>query len=132
MSFEIQTISHVEFNQGILKNKDAILWFIWYTRKKIEGITFYSLKSDNIEIGLCFFIENNEAIEVGILIHQSLRQKGFGSIFISHLIEHRHKQIVFKVSKYNLISLAFFQKFVNRRQLNKEQLGVNTLFSTEK
>jgi GNAT superfamily N-acetyltransferase len=115
----------------VLKNKDAVPWFIWYTRHKVEGIEFKSLKSNNNEIGVCFFIENNDSIEVGILIHKEYRRHGYGKLFIESLIAERPKRLLFKVSKYNLSSLAFFQKQVNFGLLQMHPIEGQVVFTTK-
>jgi hypothetical protein len=113
MTIDLNPIPRSDFETEVLKNKDAVRWFIWHARQKIDGIEFNSLQNDNKDVGVCFFIENNESIEVGILIHQNSRSKGFGSNFTHQLITNSTKALIFHVSKYNLSSLLFFQKFVD-------------------
>jgi hypothetical protein len=113
MTIDLNPISRSDFETEVLKNKDAVRWFIWHARQKVEGIKFNSLQNDNKDVGVCFFIENNASIEVGILIHQDSRQKGYGSIFIQQLIKDTSKPLIFHVSRYNLSSLLFFRKFVD-------------------
>jgi hypothetical protein len=131
MSFELHPISQNDFKTAIFKNKDAISGFIWYSRHKVEGIEFKSLNSNNKEIGVCFFIENNDSTEVGILIHQAYRRQGYGKLFIKCLIAERSKRLLFKVSKYNRTSMAFFMNFVNSGLLQKHPNDGQVVFSTK-
>jgi hypothetical protein len=113
MTIDLNPIPRSDFETEVLKNKDAVRWFIWHARQKVDGIEFNSLQNDNKDIGVCFFIENNESIEVGILIQQDSRQKGYGSIFIKQLMKDTVKPLIFHVSRYNISSLLFFRKFVD-------------------
>ena len=121
MSFDLNPITLSDFKTAVLNNKDAVLWFIWYTRHKVEGIEFKSLNSNQQEIGVCFFIDNNDSNEVGILIHQAYRHQGYGSHFIKQLIQSHTKPLRFKVSKHNRVSMAFFDKLVSAGMLSAFQ-----------
>lgn len=130
MSIEINPISVNDFKTAILNNKDAVIWFIWYTRHKVEGIEFKSIYSNQQEIGVCFFIDNNDSTEVGILIHQAYRHQGYGSLFIQQLIQAHTKPLKFIVSKHNRVSMAFFEKFVSSEMLKACQDGDKMVFKT--
>jgi hypothetical protein len=131
MTIDLNPISRSNFETEVLKNKDAVRWFIWHARRKVDGIEFKSLHIKNKDIGVCFFIENNDSVEVGILIHQNSRQNGYGSKFIQQLIKDTSKPLIFHVSKYNLSSLLFFRKFVDQGVIF-ENLGEkgNSVFET--
>lgn len=113
MTIDLKPISRSDFETEVLKNKDAVRWFIWHARHKVAGIEFKSLHSEHKDIGVSFFIEGNDSIEVGILIHQERRQMGYGRNFIHQLIKDTSKPLTFHVSRYNLSSLLFFRKFVD-------------------
>ena len=113
MTIDLNPISQTEFETEVLKNKDAVRWLIWHARRKVDGIEFKSLNSEHKDIGACFFVENKDGIEVGILIHQDSSQKGYGSNFIKQLMKDTVKPLIFHVSRYNLSSLLFFRKFVD-------------------
>ena len=131
MTIDLNPISRSDFETEVLKNKDAVRWFIWHARQKVAGIEFKSLHSEHKDIGVCFFIENKDSIEVGILIHQNSRQNGYGRKFIQQLIKDTSKPLTFRVSKYNLSSLLFFRKFVDKGVMF-ERLGEkgNSVFET--
>lgn len=131
MTIDLNLISRRDFETEVLKNKDAVRWFIWHARHKVDGIEFKSLHSERKDIGVCFFIENKDTVEVGILIHQNSRQKGFGSNFIHQLIKDTAKPLTFHVSRYNVSSLLFFRKFVDQGVIF-ESLGEkgNSVFET--
>ena len=131
MTIDLNPISRTEFETEVLKNKDAVRWFIWHARHKVDGIEFKSLHSENKDIGVCFFVENKDGIEVGILIHQNSRQNGYGRKFIQQLIKDTSKPLTFHVSRVNVSSLLFFRKFVDQGLLF-ESLGEkgNSVFET--
>lgn len=130
MTIDLNPTSINDFKTAVLNNKDAIIWFIWYTRHKVEGIEFKSVNSNQQEIGVCFFIDNNDSTEVGILIHQAYRHKGYGSLFINQLIQSHTKPLRFLVSKHNRVSMAFFEKFVSSGMLSACQNGDKMVFTT--
>ncbi|HIB76681.1 MAG TPA: GNAT family N-acetyltransferase [Flavobacteriales bacterium] len=127
---ELNKISKSEFKAEILQSKDSIQWFIWYFNNRVGGIQYNSLFRNKIHIGVCFFIEKNHSIEVGIMIKKQFRNSGFGKTIINQFIRDRKKSLIFHVSASNITSQRFFQNFVNVGKLDIRQEEKNMVFTT--
>ena len=126
----LKPISRNEFKREILLSKTSARWMIWYALKKINGISYFRYLNYTQNCGVCFIINNESHLEVGILIRQSLRNKGLGKKLVIELIDNKEQPIVFVVSNSNSSSKSFFNKFVELGQLDSHQEGYNTIYNT--
>ena len=127
---KLQPLSKNQFKREILLSKTSVRWMIWYAMNKINGISYFHYFNQTQNCGVCFIINKESHLEVGILIKQSFRSKGYGKKLVNELIEKKEQQIVFTVSNSNSISKSFFNNFVELGQLDSYQKGYNTIYKT--
>ena len=101
-----------------LDSKTISLWSKkqWANEFKKEGIRVLALFFSNLVIGICVFhVVLDEAQINYFVLKKKFRKKGFGSFFMSYLIQHCKKlnidKLLLEVSQSNLIAVKFYSRF---------------------
>ena len=88
----------------------------WTNEFKKEGTKIYGLSLENFVIGICVlqFVLDEAHINY-FVVNQNYRKRGFGSYFMSFLIEKckelNIKKLLLEVSQNNLIAENFYNRF---------------------
>ena len=88
----------------------------WANEFKKEGIKIFGLLITNLVIGICVFqVVLDEAQINYFVVNQKFRKKGFGSYFMSDLINKCEKlnlkKLLLEVSHKNVIAEKFYSRF---------------------
>ena len=88
----------------------------WTNEFKKEGIKVFGLMLSNLIIGICVFnVVLDEAQINFFVVNQKYRKRGFGSFFMSYLIEQCEKlnvsKLLLEVSHSNVIAEKFYSRF---------------------
>ena len=88
----------------------------WANEFKKEGTKIFGLLIKNLVIGICVFqVVLDEAQINYFVVNQKYRRKGFGSYFMSYLINKSErlnlKKLLLEVSQNNLIAERFYSRF---------------------
>jgi len=88
----------------------------WIDEFKKEGVNVFGLLLSNLVIGICVFqIVLDEAQINFFVVNQKYRKKGFGSYFMSYLINQCKKlninKLFLEVSRDNLTAEKFYSRF---------------------
>ena len=88
----------------------------WANEFKKEGIKVFGLIFSNLIIGICVFhVVLDEAQINFFVVNQKYRKRGFGSFFMSYLIEQCEKlnvsKLLLEVSHSNVIAEKFYSSF---------------------
>jgi hypothetical protein len=103
---KIDTISFEEYRSIILKHRGEMKWFYWSIQKD-RGMSYLAVLYNNEIAGVVAIMETDR-FDCEILIENQNRRKGIASLAIREL-QNRYNRLTFKVSRYNLSSLAFFR-----------------------
>ncbi len=88
----------------------------WTNEFKKEGTKIFGLLNANLVIGICVFqVVIDEAQINYFVVNQKYRRKGFGSYFMSYLINKSErlnlKKLLLEVSQNNLTAERFYSRF---------------------
>ena len=88
----------------------------WSNEFKKEGTKIFGLLITNLVIGICVFqVVLDEAQINYFVVNQKFRKKGFGSYFMSYLIEKCEKsnlkKLLLEVSQSNVTADRFYSRF---------------------
>ena len=88
----------------------------WANEFKKEGTKIFGLMNTNLVIGICVFqVVIDEAQINYFVVNQKYRRKGFGSYFMSYLINKSErlnlKKLLLEVSQNNLTAERFYSRF---------------------
>ena len=88
----------------------------WTNEFKKEGTKIFGLLNANLVIGVCVFqVVIDEAQINYFVVNQKYRRKGFGSYFMSYLINKSErlnlKKLLLEVSQNNLTAERFYSRF---------------------
>ena len=88
----------------------------WASEFKKEGTKIFGLLITNLVIGICVFqVVLDEAQINYFVVNQEFREKGFGSYFMSYLINKckklKLKKLLLEVSQSNVTAERFYNRF---------------------
>lgn len=130
MKFKFVDISRSVFTEMVSNDRASIIWFVYIIQHQCEGITFQSIHSNSLTIGVCYLIEKIAKVEVGIFIKEEYRKQGYGFRVVESLVARSKVQLQFTVSRNNVPSLSFFQKLTEQGLLYVSQAGQNFVFTS--
>ena len=109
MVFALIKLDHISFEEYrsiILEHRGEMKWFYWSIQKD-RGMSYLAVLHNNEIAGVVAIMETDR-FDCEILIENQNRRKGIASLAIREL-QNRYNKLTFKVSRYNLSSLAFFR-----------------------